>query len=309
MPHPNLHSAQVSTIIPIIDFAPFLQGNRVAKQRVAEQIYHACHEFGFLYLIHHRIRSAQIEALLLQAKLFFDQPLAVKNQVRRSPQTNCGYVPMQSERLNPNRPGDLKEAFNVGDQTVWPTNAEVFRQVVSQFYQTSMAEALLLLQAFALALDLPEDFFQLRHGRNTVLRLLHYPPFDQPAAEQQLRAGEHTDYGSITLLFQDAVGGLEICTRQGEWIAVPDLPGSILVNMGDAMQRWTNDRLRSTPHRVVNPVGELAKRSRYSAALFCDPNPDVEIACLETCQTPDAPPLYPTVRFDDYLQQKFAATY
>jgi isopenicillin N synthase-like dioxygenase len=173
----------------------------------------------------------------------------------------------------------FEEAFNVGKESVWATQT-AFQQVMLEFYELGRTVVSpQVLRAFAIALQLPEDFFTLKHGQNHFLRLLHYPPLTAAPEVGQLRAGEHTDYGSITLLLQDAIGGLEVRTRSGEWIAAPPIPGTIVVNVGDAMQRWTNDRLCSTPHRVRIPTGEDAGRSRYSVALFCDPNPDVELAC------------------------------
>lgn len=293
----------------MVDFQSFTQGDNTAQQAIAQQIYQACYNFGFVYLKNHGISQAQIDSVLAQSQCFFNLPLEIKNQIRRSPLTNCGYVPLQSEHLNPHRPGDLKEAFNVGNQTIWLAEQEEFRQVVWQFYQDAISVAFTVLKAFAMALKLPESFFADNHGQNFFLRLLHYPPLAATVAAQQIRAGEHTDYGTITLLFQDGVGGLEICTRQAEWLAAPALPGTVLVNVGDAMQRWTNDHLRSTPHRVMNPPEEQRNRSRYSIALFCDPNPDVEIRCLESCQSLEDPPRYPPIRYAEYLQSKFAATY
>ncbi|WNZ25715.1 isopenicillin N synthase family oxygenase [Leptolyngbya sp. NK1-12] len=298
------------TAIPIVDFAPFLTQDLAAKQLVAQQIKQACQTYGFFYLTGYRLAAARIEQTFAEAKSFFALPTAVKQQVLRSPQTNCGYVPLAAERLNPDRAWDLKEAFNVGMQTDWPSDLEQFRQVVEQFYQDCITKAALpLLEAIALALHLPESFLVERHGQNFFLRLLHYPAWPHPGGTNQLRAGEHTDYGTITLLFQEhgATGGLEIRSFQGDWLPVPALDGAIVVNIGDALQRWTNDDWHSTPHRVVLPQGAAIGRSRYSMALFCDPNPEVEIACLDTCR--NQPPRYPPVTFRDYLQSRFAATY
>jgi isopenicillin N synthase-like dioxygenase len=216
------------------------------------------------------------------------------------------------ERLNPERAGDLKEAFNVGIKTCWPEEPNQFRFVVEQFYQDCITQvAMPLLQTLALSLHLPESFFVQRHGQNFFLRLLHYPALNHAPPANQLRAGEHTDYGTITLLFQHDphAGGLEICSRQGNWLPAPALAGTILVNIGDALQRWTNDYWRSTPHRVVLPAAQGASEigSRYSIALFCDPDPEVEIACLDACQF--QPPRYPPIQFQDYLQSRFNATY
>lgn len=302
--------------IPIVNFAPLLTHTEAAKWQVAEQIEQACQTYGFFYLTHHGLSAYQIEQTFAQAQAFFALPMAVKQQVLRSPQTNCGYVPLATEALNPSRPGDWKEAFNIGLETEWLAEPSQFRPLVWQFYQSCIAQvAMPLLQALALALHLPETFLVDRHGQNFFLRLLHYPPVSESLKASQFRAGEHTDYGTITLLFQQAAGkfedstdgGLEIYTQQSGWLPAPALPGTVLVNIGDALQRWTNDRFRSTPHRVVLPRAQ--GRSRYSIALFCDPNPAVEIACLPTCHSADRPPLYPPIRFQDYLQSRFAATY
>jgi len=297
--------------IPIIDFAPFVsEEDEAAKQTVARALYHACQSIGFLYLENHGIPAKLVNSMFAKTQQFFDLPLETKHQVARANTTNCGYVGWQAERLNPRRPGDLKEAFNVGKKTIWPAGQPAFRQSVWALYQyctTFVTPA--LLQAFAIALNLPERFFNDKHGNNTFLRLLHYPPLAKTIQPHQIRAGEHTDYGSFTLLFQQQEGGLEVRTRAGEWMAAPNIPGTVLMNVGDAMQRWTNDQLCSTPHRVVNPSGEQALRSRYSAALFCDPNPTVEIACLESCHSPDKPPRYPPILAGDYLQSRFKTTY
>ena len=296
------------TQIPIIDFAPFTEGNATEKQAVVEQIYAACHQIGFMYLQNVGISRSLLSNLLDQSKQFFDYPTEIKEQLARSSETNCGYVGLQKERLNPQNPWDLKEALNVGVQSVWLPGQEAFRDVVAEFYQCCTTEvAPNILRAFAIALHQPETFFDDKHDRHYFLRMLHYPPVDQTPELGQLRAGEHSDYGSITLLLQDRVGGLEVKTRQGDWIAAPHIPDTIVVNVGDAMQRWTNDRLSSTPHRVTVPLGEDSQRSRYSIALFCDPNPEVEIACLD--QPGDRPVKYPPILAGDYLASRLAATY
>ncbi len=296
------------TQIPIIDFAPFTEGNATAKQTVVDQVYDACHQVGFMYLRNIGISRSLLSNLLDQSKQFFDGSTEIKEQLTRSSETNCGYVGLQKERLNPQNPWDLKEALNVGVRSVWLPGQEAFREVVTEFYQRCTTEvAPNILRAFAIALHQPEDFFDDKHGRHYFLRMLHYPPVEQTPEPGQLRAGEHTDYGSITLLLQDRVGGLEVKTRQGNWIAAPPIPDTIVVNVGDAMQRWTNDRLSSTPHRVAVPLGEDSQRSRYSIALFCDPNPEVEIACLD--QPGDRAVQYPPILAGDYLASRLAATY
>ncbi len=303
------------TTIPIIDFAPFTHGDSTAKQRVVDEIYTAFTEIGFMYL-RCGISEYLLDRLFTQVKQFFALPESAKEQIARtdrsaklSPQTNCGYIGLEKERLNPqNPPGDLKEALNVGINSIWLPGQEEFRACVSEFYQLCTTEIEPnILRALAIALHLDENFFVHKHGENYFLRMLHYPDVSQTPQPGQLRAGEHTDYGSITLLLQE-IGGLEVRTRQGEWIEVKPIPGTILVNIGDAMQRWTNDILSSTPHRVVVPSGTDATRSRYSIALFCDPNPDVELACLPSCQK-DYPARYEPILLRDFLASRLAATY
>ncbi len=353
--------------IPVIDFSLFSNGNVTAKQAVVEQIYQACHEIGFMYLKKTGISIDKIVSVLIQSKYFFNLPLEVKQQQAWSNEfSNQGYVGIERERLDPNKPGDFKEAFNIGKQgatdsatdsatdeiadvtdsatdeiaDVTDSATDEIADVTDElsvgltdqisatsvttsvasvspasdpcilaFYEACSEVANRVLQAFALALQLPCDFFATRHDRqNHTLRLLHYPPLLQPPKLGQVRAGEHSDYGSITLLFQDEVGGLEVQTASGEWIAAPPIPGTVVVNTGDLMQRWTNHVFCSTKHRVMIPSDDRVKQSRYSVAFFCHPNDDTEIACLESCQS-ERSPIYPPISAGDYLISRLQATY
>lgn len=312
--------------IPVIDFAPFVSGDVAARQAVSRQIHQACHEVGFMYLKNLEISPSLIETMFAQVEQFFALPLAVKNQVAWSDAvSNRGYVGVERERLDQDKPGDLKEAFNVGkevnledsqpDQAAlilnqWPAGQDAFRETVLAFYQACAEAAVTVCRAFAIALQLPEPFFAQNHDQqNYTLRLLHYPPVEQTPKLEQVRAGEHSDYGSFTLLFQDQVGGLEVCTAEGEWMAAPCIPGTVVVNTGDLMQQWTNHEFCSTKHRVRIPTDERVGRSRYSIAFFCHPNHGAEIACLETCQGPQRPPLYPPISAGEYLLSRLQATY
>jgi len=298
------------TEIPVIDFAPFNQGKELEQQKVVQEIYAACQEVGFFYLQNHGISPELVEQLLFQSQTFFALPETIKNQVARSPLTNCGYVGFQKEKLDPQKTWDLKEAFNMGLDTVWHPELVEFRQTFTQFYElTTQVLAPQILRAFGLALELSPDFFNNKHGSNYFLRLLHYPPVAEAPQPGQLRAGKHTDYGTISLLLQDTVGGLEIQTRRGDWIAAPPIPDTLVVNVGEALQHWTNNKLRSTPHRVAVPLDARAGISRYSIAVFCDPNPEVELTCLESCCSPSSPPAYQPILMQDFLAQKLNATY
>jgi isopenicillin N synthase-like dioxygenase len=288
--------------IPIIDFSPFSNGDITAKQTVAKQIYQACHEIGFMYLENLDISPKIINQIFTQSKSFFNLPSSVKHQQNWNDEySNQGYVGIERERLNPNNPGDLKEALNVTKDS--DKNSEIL-----EFYQTCTKAANSILQAFAIALELPEDFFTIRHNeQNHTLRLLHYPPLQSSPKQGQIRAGEHSDYGSITLLFQETEG-LEIQTTFGEWITAPVIPGTVVVNTGDLMQRWTNHVFCSTKHRVRIPCDDTIERSRYSIAFFCHPNDNTEIACLDSCQK-QHPPIYPPILAGDYLLSRLQSTY
>lgn len=291
--------------IPVIDLAAFTNGDTITRQTVIKQIYQAGHEIGFMYLQNSGISKDLIRQVFNHSKYFFNLPLEVKQKQAWSDEfINTGYVGLERERLDPNKPGDLKEAFNVNKQAAVDIDASIVA-----FYDSCTELANTVLQAFALALELPEDFLIIRHNQqNHTLRLLHYPPLQTPPKPGQVRAGEHSDYGSITLLFQDDVGGLEVQTASGEWIAAPAIPDTVVVNTGDLIQRWTNHVFCSTKHRVMIPNDNRVNQSRYSIAFFCHPNDDIEITCLESCQKEESP-IYPPILAGEYLLSRLQATY
>ncbi|BAZ29791.1 2OG-Fe(II) oxygenase [Cylindrospermum sp. NIES-4074] len=290
--------------IPIIDLSTFTNGNATTRQTVVKQIYQACHEIGFMYLQNPGISPDLIDQIFIQSKSFFNLPLELKQQQAWSDEySNTGYVGMERERLDPNKPGDLKEAFNI-DKDKSAQNPHILA-----FYDACTELANTVLEGLALALELPADFFTTRHNQqNHTLRLLHYPPLQTSPKPGQVRAGEHSDYGSITLLFQDEIGGLEVQTVEGKWIAAAAIPGTVVVNTGDLMQRWTNHVFCSTKHRVMLPSDSRVKHSRYSVAFFCHPNDEIEIACLESCQK-ERIPIYAPILAGEYLLSRLQTTY
>ncbi len=292
-------------IIPVIDLTAFSNGNAATRQAVVKQIYQACHEIGFMYLQNSGISKNLINQVFTHSKSFFNLPLEVKQKQAWSDEfSNTGYVGIERERLNPNNPGDLKEALNVNKQAAVGIDTSIVT-----FYDSCTELANTILQAYALALELPENYFTTRHNQqNHTLRLLHYPPLQTPVKPGQVRAGEHSDYGTITLLFQDDIGGLEVQTTSGEWIAAPAIPDTVIVNTGDLMQRWTNHVFCSTKHRVMIPSDNRVKQSRYSIAFFCHPNDDSEITCLESCQKEQSP-IYPPILAGEYLLSRLQASY
>lgn len=312
-----------SPSIPVIDFAPFLTEDRAGQHRVAQEVYQACHTIGFIYLQNHGIVQELVEQVFAESQRFFALPLETKQQLAWSDElSNRGYVGIQRERLNPNRPGDAKEAFNIGKencsaddalaltQNRWISDNEQFRETVLAFFDACAEAVDRVFRAFALALSLPESFIRDRHvDHEYILRLLHYPPMTQAPEPGQIRAGEHSDYGSVTLLFQDQVGGLEVQTANGDWISAPCIPNTVLINTGDLMERWSNGVFRSTRHRVGIPASDSEPRSRYSIAFFCQPDYEAEIVCLETCQDADNPPRYAPISSGAYLLSRLQATY
>ncbi|MEA5447649.1 2-oxoglutarate and iron-dependent oxygenase domain-containing protein [Leptolyngbya sp. CCNP1308] len=321
--------------IPVIDFSPFWASDPAGKAQVAADIYRACHGVGFLYLTHHGIPQAAIEGVFARSQQFFALPLAEKQAIAwASEVSNRGYIGLERERLDETQPGDLKEAFNLGRevsaeeanrlgippvQNLWPAGQADFRTTLTDFFNACATAAARLFRAFALALEMPEDFLLNRHTtRNYTLRLLHYPPLNSLPKPGQIRAGAHSDYGTLTLLFQDDVGGLEVLSTQGEWISAPAIPGAVLINTGDLTERWSNGVFRSTQHRVGLPQVDKAGRDgpagpvlnhRYSIAFFCEPDSEALITCLPTCQGPNNPPKHPPITAGDYLLSRLQATY
>ncbi|MGB3790008.1 MAG: 2-oxoglutarate and iron-dependent oxygenase domain-containing protein [Phormidesmis sp.] len=210
-------SADTEVGIPLIDFAPFLTNDAKEQQQIAQQIYHACRTVGFLYLKNHGISEEAIAQTFTQARSFFDLPMSEKQQVAWSSEnSNRGYVGIERERLDESQPGDLKEAFNVGrelssntqDPTLmtnrWPAGHPMFQQRITRFFEECTIGAQRVLRAFAIALSLPPDALTKHHqNHGYTLRLLHYPPLRTSPKSGQIRAGAHSDYGSLTLLFLD----------------------------------------------------------------------------------------------------------
>lgn len=288
------------------------------------QLDRACRELGFFYIHNHSIPNRQIEEMFRAAQQFFALPVAAKTQL-----TNCDrvndrfrglYLGIGEEVLDPDNPiFDLKEAFDffpkdnyfgrwlqqnkpeswaTAIDPTWHSTQDRFCRVAVDFYQACSETCFQVLQALEIALHLPPTFFQTRFGNSNDLRLNYYPSPEIPPSPGQFRFSEHTDYGGITLLLQD-VAGLEIRTPAGDWLAAPPLAGAIGVIVGDLMQRWTNDRYHSVWHRVVMPATFSTPPPRYSLSFFCEPNPDVEVACLENCQPPVAK--YKPVLTEAYL--------
>ncbi|WLH12094.1 2-oxoglutarate and iron-dependent oxygenase domain-containing protein [Pseudomonas hefeiensis] len=309
--------------LPIIDISPLYGDAPSAWQSVASQIDQACRQWGFFYIKGHPISPARITDVLGHAQRFFTLPVEEKLKIDiTQTRHHRGYGAVATEQLDPAKPSDLKETFDMGlhlpadhpdvlahkplrgpnrhpDLVGW-------EPLMEQHYRDMQALAQTLLRAMTLALGIERDFFDTRFNEPvSVLRLIHYPPRHTASSAEQQGAGAHTDYGCITLLYQDAAGGLQVRNVNGQWIDAPPIDGTFVVNLGDMMARWSNDRYLSTPHRVISPLGV----DRYSMPFFAEPHPDTLIQCLPGCQDDAHPPKYPTTTCAEFLLSRFADTY
>ncbi|SJZ88922.1 Isopenicillin N synthase [Enhydrobacter aerosaccus] len=322
--------------IPIIDVSPLLQnGPSAAVAEVADQLRLACERIGFFAVVGHGVPSSVKEELSHQAYGFFDLPYAEKMRVKRpAPEQNRGYIATGDETLarlgGRETPPDMKELYAIGPYkwplddyhlapdaypsfapNPWPDRPAGLRQAMEAYWDCVERLAGGIAKGFAVALELPPDYFANRIDHNTSqLRLMHYPVPTQAPEPGQLRAGEHTDLGMMTILTADNDrGGLQVKRRGGGWVDAPLLDDAFMVNIGDMMMRWTNDRWVSTPHRVINPPEEAKSTSRrLSIGYFFGPNYDTLLECLPTCQSADQPPRYETLTVHNYRVHRFART-
>lgn len=319
---------------PVVDISVFADGPQSAKRSLASRVDDVCRTTGFLAIVGHGVPEEVSAGVQSTAKSFFDLPLDQKLEVKM-PHVGYpyGYAPLQAEALagslGDETPPDLKETFSIGPPdrlpvnseysdldfrfapNLWPVEPVEFKDSWSDYYRTMGELAARIMRIFAVALDLPEDFFEDKFDQHpSAMRAINYPPQSRPPKPGQLRAGAHTDYGSMTILLSEPdPGGLEIYIPEGEWWPIPSVPGAFIVNIGDLLARWTNDRWVSTLHRVVcPPPDEGDPQRRQSIAFFHQPNWDAEICCLPTCLAGEEKAKYPPVTSGAHLREKFRRT-
>jgi isopenicillin N synthase-like dioxygenase len=317
--------------VPIIDLTPARQGGRAERLQVARAIDRACREIGFFAIDGHAVPDRLVEDLRRVAHAFFERPMAEKLAFRHPVAgTNRGYHPVGGEALSQANdaaaPPDLKEFFHVGPvdvgddayytsaegrqhfiPNIWPERPADFERAATEYYRTMSGVIRFLMRLAALALEVDEQFFDDKVDRSIgTMRLNYYPAQAVAPRPGQLRASAHTDYGGFTILSgEDVPGGLQVRTRSGDWVDVPTTPTSFVVNIGDLLMRWTNDRWLSNLHRVGNPpLVQGPGRARLSIAFFTHPNYDVLIECLPS----QGPPKHPPVRSGEYRDEKYAKT-
>ena len=317
-------------MVPVIDIAPFRTGNTDSQRQVAAAIDQACCNIGFLVIKGHGVDEMLIKEMHQVSKAYFDRPYWEKMQFKMPPDRYRGYTPYGAESLSysldEETPPDIKESFSIGPfdhghdeyhfgpagaryfaPNFWPEVPSEMRTTWQAYYQEMDRVATELMRLFALGLNLDEHWFDSKIDRHiTNFSVIHYPGQSetQPQADQ-LRAGAHTDYGSLTIINTDTdIGGLEVQRRDGQWEAVPYIPGTFIVNLGDLMAEWTNDRWVSTLHRVANPPPDQAAVSKTSLLFFHQPNYDAVIECIPTCCSRDNPPKYGRTTSGEHVTMK-----
>jgi isopenicillin N synthase-like dioxygenase len=312
--------------IPVIDLSAYLAGENGAVERVAAQVREACLGSGFFYVTGHGVERALVADAFRQNRLFHERPLEEKLRIKLN-HWHRGYQPFatstlaSSARFAPARHANQLESFFLRHEVPadtpgygtkelmgpnqWPDDP-AFRDVIRRYDTATRELGLVLLPALSVAVGEAPDFF----GRffappSTALRLIHYPAMAADHPPEMLGIQPHTDYGFLTILAQDEVGGLEIRRVDGTWMPAPAVPGSFIINVGDALARWTNDVFNSTPHLVV---ASAAGRDRYSIGMFFDPNIETEIRCLDAFAGEDGAK-YEPIRYGAYFRMRLDANY
>jgi isopenicillin N synthase-like dioxygenase len=319
--------------VPTVDITAYVAGGSPDERAAAAAAFdEAARTVGFVQIVGHGVPTSVTDAFAQALDGFFDLPLEVKKHYRTPPEVNRGYAPPKTESLSlslglapSNRMHDFFEAFNIGaavsdypgldlpdadyPENVWPAETPAFRAAVSAYYDQAAHVARTLTGMFADALGLPAGFFEASTDHSLdVLRMNNYalPPGELELDGDLTGMGAHTDYGIVTVLWADRVAGLQVLGGDGAWHEVMPAEGALLINLGDLMARWTNDRWMSTLHRVKPPIVDGAIQRRRSAAFFHDGNVDAVISTLPTCVGDGSP--YPPITIGQHIQAKLAGS-
>src|SRR5690349_19712425 len=304
--------------IPVVNLADFLSGDPQLKQAFVNQLGKAYEDVGFVAVKNHGIPDELIADLYKYVQQFFALPRDAKEKYEIPDLAGQrGYTSFGKEHAKGSEAPDLKEFFQFG-QTVedgdpikseYPDNVQVndvasFNVTFTKAYRAFEKSGRALLQAIALYLGLDEHYFDEHiHNGNSILRAIHYPPITREP-KSAIRAEQHEDINLITLLVGASADGLQILTKQNEWVGVTSLPEQIVVNVGDMLQRLTNNKLKSTTHRVVNPPQEMWHTSRYSIPFFLHPKSKMSLASLDSCIDEQHPKAYPDATAGEYLDER-----
>ena len=317
--------------VPVIDLTPMLEGDDASQRSTAWDVHRACRDTGFFYIVNHGVPADLVERHFDWARRLFDLPLDRKMAIhmKQSPST-AGYEPIGGQILDSQddkaeaAPPDLKESFYSGMElpddhpwtakrmrsfghNQWPAELPGFREHMVEYWQAMQTLGDRVLAALALSLDLPSNWFENAYSMPSgTVRLIKYPPHPADAHFNQIGAGAHTDWGGVTILAQDSVGGLEVRNADGEWIAAPPIANSFVINLGDLMARWTNGIYNSNMHRVKN---NSSGRDRYSAPFFYSPRPDAVIEPVPGSVNEAHPSKFETCTANDHMMEMFRRSY
>jgi len=303
--------------IPSVDLSEFLSVDPARKDQFVQDLGKAYEEIGFVAVKNHGISDDLIADLYKYVQQFFSLPLEQKKQYEiKGLAGQRGYTSFGKEHAKGSEAPDLKEFFQYGqiardnfNEEIYPDNVSVkeiqdFDRTLAEAYRAFEKSGTALLQAIALYLGLEENYFdKFIYNGNSILRAIHYPPITTEPVSA-IRAEQHEDINLITLLVGASADGLEILSKQDEWVPVTSLPEQIVVNVGDMLQRLTNNKLCSTTHRVVNPARQFWHTSRFSIPFFLHPKTSMSLRCLENCIDDEHPKLYEDITAGEYLDER-----
>lgn len=304
--------------IPVVDLSKFVSGNEADQRQFVEELGRAFHEYGFVGVNNHGIPKTLVDRFYSAAKAFFSLEEAVKRKYEISGLAGQrGYTSFGKEHAKQSNVGDLKEFFQIGQEVedgedvndAYPANIQVtetpeFTKLGKELYQAFEVSGGKLLEAISLYLKLDRHYFTNEiHNGNSILRAIHYPPITEEP-KSAIRAEQHEDINLITLLVGASAGGLQLLNMQNEWLDIVPEEDEIVVNVGDMLQRLTNNYLKSTTHRVVNPPREEWHRPRLSIPFFLHPKSGMDLTCLENCVTEANPLSYEPITAGEYLDER-----
>lgn len=310
--------------IPSLDLADFTGNDPIKKKKFVDDLGQAYHSIGFVAIKNHGLTDDLVARLYEVNKKFFSLPDAVKKKYEDPANFGQrGYIGKGKEHAKGRTTADLKEFYHVGQEVtdgdpikneypdnIWPDQElPEYKNIALEVYQTIEKAGQQMLKAIALYLGLEEGYFDDKvHNGNSILRPIHYFPIDNPdeIPDDAVRAAEHGDINLITLLMGASADGLQVLRKDGKWIPITALPDQLVVNVGDMLERHTNNKLKSTIHRVVNPPRELLGTSRYSIPFFMHPRSDMDISCLAACIDEDHPKAYDDITAGEFLNQRLA---
>ncbi|RZK73938.1 MAG: isopenicillin N synthase family oxygenase [Pedobacter sp.] len=307
--------------IPSLDLGSYVNGNEEQRKKFSDELGRAFNDSGFVTITNHGLDQELIDKLYKNIQAMFSLSPQQKQQYERAELAGQrGYTSPGKETAKGAKTADLKEFWQIGQvvtdgdpiKSDYPDNefvAEIpeFNEVTREIYQRLESNGKHLLRAIATYLSLPFDYFdQYVHNGNSILRGIHYFPIEDPDAlsDDAVRAGAHEDINLITLLIGASADGLEVLTRSNEWLPIKAGHTDIVVNVGDMLQRLTNNKLRSTTHRVVNPPRELMKTSRYSVPFFLHPRLSMDLTSLDSCIDAEHPKVYSDMTAGEYLDER-----